>query len=202
MKDFGQMTDEQLAVLAATGDEEAMESLYASCRNMIRSKANLYFMMGAERDDVIQEGMIGLFTAIRNYDADAGASFRTFAELCVKRQIINAVKMAGRKKHTPLNESVPIDGSMDDGDGGVVKPVFQAAHGTDPEDIVLLADLLDYVCTDAPQMFSLMENKVWDAFLEGRGIPQIAAEFGKSTKSVENTLQRIKKKVEKLMALY
>jgi RNA polymerase sporulation-specific sigma factor len=198
------MREEELAALAQGGDEQALERLYALYRELLRSKANLYFMVGADRDDVIQEGMIGLFTAIRGYDPGAGASFRTFAELCVKRQIINAVKMAGRKKHTPLNESLSIDAPQTDGGAGdaTLEDALGDAGGTDPESIVLLADLFEYISNNAPKIFSKLELRVWESFTGGRSAAQIAAQFGKSPKSIDNTIQRIKKKVERLIALY
>ncbi|MDR1815622.1 MAG: sigma-70 family RNA polymerase sigma factor [Clostridiales Family XIII bacterium] len=201
---YAQMPEERLVELAKGGDGEAYECLYASCRDMLRSKANLYFMVGADRDDVIQEGMIGLLKAIRSYDPQAGASFRTYAELVVKRQILNAVKMAGRKKHTPLNESLSIDVPVSDGGAGedAIEEALAAGEGADPEQLVLLADLFAYVGSNAPQLFSKLERRVWDLFTEGRNPAQIAAALGKPPKSVENTLQRIKKKVEKLVALY
>jgi RNA polymerase sporulation-specific sigma factor len=201
MKRYESMGEEELARLAAGNDAEALERLYAAYRDVLRSKANLYFMVGADRDDVIQEGMIGLFFAIRNYDTAAGASFRTFAELCIKRQIINAVKMAGRKKHTPLNESVPIDAG-EKGEGGAIEETLSAAGFANPEEIVLLADLLDYIGSNAPKLFSGMELLVWKSFVDGKGAAEIAGAFGKSPKSIDNALQRIKKKVEKLVALY
>ena len=120
MKDKERLSLEELVALSKAGDEEATELIFAACRDMLKSKANLYFMVGADRDDVLQEGMIGLMYAIRNYDANAGATFKTFSELCVKRRIINAVKMAGRKKHTPLNESISINEKPDEEGVGIV----------------------------------------------------------------------------------
>jgi len=203
------MTLEELAFRAKAGDDEAIRMVYADCREMLRSKANLYFMMGADRDDVIQEGMIGLFYAIRTYDPSAGSSFKTFAELCVKRRIINAVKMAGRKKHMPLNKSVSIEAAIGTQSGDIerseavnLEETLRAPQANDPEEVVLLADLLGYIEGNAPALFSDMERAVWEAYSRGGNAAGIAETLGKSQKSVDNALTRIKGKIEKLVALY
>jgi RNA polymerase sporulation-specific sigma factor len=189
----GQQSLEELAALSKGGDEDATERIFAACRDMLKSKANLYFMVGADRDDVLQEGMIGLMYAIRNYDAGAGASFRTFAELCVKRRIINAVKMAGRKKHTPLNDSISINEKPEEA-GAMI------AGGVDPEEIVLYADLLDYVDKNAQAIFSGLEREVWNAYIAGNNAAGIAAMLGRPFKSVDNALTRIRAKIGKLIS--
>jgi RNA polymerase sporulation-specific sigma factor len=193
VKRQGRQTLEELAALSRGGDEDATERIFAACRDMLKSKANLYFMVGADRDDVLQEGMIGLMYAIRNFDAGAGASFKTFAELCVKRRIINAVKMAGRKKHTPLNDSISISDKPEE-DGVYI------AGGVNPEEIVLYADLLDYVEKNAEAIFSDMEREVWSAYIAGNNAARIADLLGRTTKSVDNALTRIRAKIEKLIA--
>ena len=206
---MAKMTLNELAVLAKAGDEEALRRIYAGSREMLKSKANLYFMVGADRDDVIQEGMIGLFYAIRTFDPAAGASFKTFAELCVKRRIINAVKMASRKKHMPLNESVSIECVISDQNESAsasgamnFEDVLRAPGATDPEEVVLLADLLEFVESNAPALFSAMEQTVWSAYSHGSSAVEIARAIGKSQKSVENTLTRIKGKIERLVSAY
>ena len=200
---------EELVALARAGDDEAIRLVYAESREMLRSKANLYFMVGADRDDVIQEGMIGLFYAIRTFDPSAGVLFKTFAELCVKRRIINAVKMAGRKKHMPLNKSVSIEAAIGTQESGIerkdavnLEETLRAPQTNDPEEAVLLADLLGYVESNAPTLFSEMERAVWEAYSHGGNAAEIAETLGKSQKSVDNALTRIKGKIEKLVALY
>jgi len=206
---MAKITLDELAIMAKKGDEDAMLRIYAECRDLLRSMANIYFMVGADRDDVIQEGMIGLLSAIRTFDPNAGASFRTFAELCVKRNIINAVKMAGRKKHMLLNEYVSIDAAVvkQDGiDGSNAPPVLEdtlrAPQTTDPEQVVLLADLLAYVESNSRELFSKMERTVWYAYSQGASAAQIAEKLGKSQKSIDNALTRIKGKIEKLVSSY
>ena len=184
---------EELVVQSKAGDEEATELIFAACRDMLKSKANLYFMVGADRDDVLQEGMIGLMYAIRNYDVNAGASFKTFAELCVKRRIINAVKMAGRKKHTPLNESISINEEPDE--EGV-----DIGGGVNPEEVVLYADLMDYIDKNANKIFSGMEREVWEIYIAGNNAARIAEMLDRPQKTVENALTRIRGKIEKLIS--
>lgn len=193
MKEKGHMTLEDLVVLSKKGDEEATERIFAACRDMLKSKANLYFMVGADRDDVLQEGMIGLMYAIRNYDANAGASFKTFSELCVKRRIINAVKMAGRKKHTPLNDSISINEKPDEDSVGL-------SGGVNPEEVVLYADLMDYIDKNAGIIFSGMEREVWEVYIAGNNATRISEMLGRPQKTVENALTRIRGKIEKLIS--
>jgi len=197
---------DDLAVRAKEGDDEALLKIYAESRDMLRSMANVYFMVGADRDDVIQEGMIGLLGAIRTFDPAAGASFKTFSELCVKRHIINAVKMAGRKKHMLLNEYVSIESAVGDKEGEGGKPnieeMLRAPQATDPEQVVLLADLLAYVESNAKELFSAMERTVWRAYSQGASAAQIAEKLEKNPKSVINALARIKEKIGKLVSTY
>ena len=203
------MTLDELAILAKGGDEEALRVIFEESRDMLRSKSNLYFMVGADREDVIQEGMIGLLSAIRTFDPEAGASFKTFSDFCVKRRIINAVKMAGRQKHKPLNDSVSIDAvkeGRDDqanrpGSSGIEK-TLRASKATDPEEIVLLADLLEYVESNSKTLFSDMETRVWKEYTKGLSTARIAEKLNKPYKSVDNALTRIKRKIEKLVSLY
>lgn len=187
----------EIVALAGAGDDEALRLIYEENRGMLRSMANVYFMAGADRDDVIQEGMIGLFYAIRTFNPEAGASFKTFAELCVKRRIINAVKMARRKKHKPLNDSLSLDE-----EGSETIDSLRAPSGMDPEAAVLLSDLAAFVGNNAPGLFSEMERGVWEAYSEGNNTTKIAEMLGKSPKSVDNALTRIKGKIEKLFSAY
>ena len=204
-----ELTLDELAVMARAGDDEALRRIYEESREMLRGKANLYYMIGADREDVIQEGMIGLLGAIRTFDPNAGATFSTFAELCVKRRIINAVKMADRKKHSPLNESVSIEAvraapreNAEFGESPSLEDTLRAPRAMDPEEVVLLADLLGYVESNAPALFSDMERAVWGAYSHGSNAAQIAVILGKSRKTIDNTLTRIKGKIEKLVSMY
>jgi RNA polymerase sporulation-specific sigma factor len=190
IKNLNDRTPDELALLAKDGDEEAFRRIYEQSKEMLRSKANLYYLVGADKEDLIQEGMIGLLSAIRTFNPGAGASFKTFSELCVKRRIINAVKTARRKKHMPLNESVSIEAAWETED-----------DGADPEEIVLLADLLDYIENNAQSLFSGFEREVWKAYSFGGSTMEIAKQLSKSYKSVENALTRIKGKIEKLVSI-
>ena len=200
---------DELAILANNGDDDALAKIFAENRDMLRGMANIYFMVGADRDDVIQEGMIGLLSAIRTFDPNAGASFKTFAELCVKRHIINAVKMAGRQKHKLLNEYVSIETAIGEkGSAGFdagkpsLEDTLRAPQTTDPEQVVLLADLLAYVESNSRELFSGMEREVWRAYSQGAGAAKIAEKLDKSPKVVDNALTRIKGKINRLISSY
>ena len=201
-------TLEELAIRAREGDDEALRKVYSESLVMLKSMANIYFMVGADRDDVVQEGMIGLLGAIRSFDPDAGVTFKTFSELCVKRRIINAVKMAGRKRHKPLNESISIDAALFEQDENEGKDVSASALDTlrapqamDPEEIVMLSELLSFIASNAEALFSDMERAVWEAYSNGSSAAQIAVKLDKSPKSIDNTLTRIKGKIEKLVSM-
>ena len=200
---------DEFAIQAKAGDEDALLHVYAQSRDMLRSMANVYYMVGADRDDVIQEGMIGLLSAIRAFDPASGASFKTFSELCVKRHIINAVKMAGRKKHMLLNEYISIDTPAivpGENVGNTMESSLEdtlcAPQTMDPEQIVILADLVSYVESNSIELFSDTERMVWREYSHGESAVQIAEKLGKSPKSINNALTRIKDKIEKLVSTY
>lgn len=200
------LTDESIVKMAQEGSSTAYEYLIDKYKGLARSKATTYYIVGADRDDVIQEGMIGIFKAIRDYDPEGEASFRTFAELCVNRQIISAIKGANRQKHQILNESVSLnaDGELDgadpDGPGGGQRPlaerVADLSPDMDPESLTLIKEVADYLKANGSVIFSPLENRVWEEMLRGRSYREIAFRLRKSTKTVDNAIQRIKKKVE------
>lgn len=191
-------TEEELVKKAAAGDEVAQDFIFLKYREMVKSKANLYFLMGGDKDDLMQEGMIGLFWAITHYDADKAASFHTYAEVCVGNQMINAVKAASRKKHGPLNDFVPIRG---DGEGESESPDLEdqlADTATEtPEEYLLLRDQVEYLEKNLDKIFSRLERTVLADFVSGRTYLEIAARLGKSPKAIDNAIQRIRRKIEK-----
>ncbi len=196
------LTDESIAKMAQEGSSTAYEYLINKYKGLARSKATTYYIVGADRDDVIQEGMIGIFKAIRDYDQDGDASFRTFAELCVNRQIISAIKGANRQKHQILNESVSLNagGELAGEDDGEPRPLAERladlSPDMDPESLTLIKEVADYLKANGNVIFSPLENRVWEEMLRGRSYREIAFRLRKSTKTVDNAIQRIKKKVE------
>lgn len=189
------MTDEVLAGLAQAGDREAEDILIRRYVEMIRGKAHLYFIVGADSEDVIQEGMIGLFKAIHDYSGNREATFKTFAELCINRQILTAVKTASRRKHQPLNDSVSLSTPVDETGGGTLEESLGGDMASNPE-VVFMENTLSSLLTDENStLFSSMERRVLKEYLAGKKYPEIAQSLGKSYKAVDNAMQRIRKKI-------
>ena len=193
--EYEEMTDEDLAELARRGDDRAMECLVHRYRDVVRLRALSYFLTGADREDVVQEGMIGLYNAVRDYRRSHGTPFRAFAELCITRQIINAVRTATRCKHVPLNSYLSLDEQVfDDNPDRTLSEHVLSADTVDPEDVVVDMDaanrLLDWVRRELTEV----ERRVLTMYVNGRSYVEIAAAIGRDPKSVDNALQRIRRK--------
>ncbi len=198
-KNYRLMTDEVLAGLAQAGDREAEDILIRRYVEMIRGKAHLYFIVGADSEDVIQEGMIGLFKAIHDYSGNREATFKTFAELCINRQILTAVKTASRRKHQPLNDSVSLSTPVDETGGGTLEESLGGDMASNPE-AVFMENTLSLLLTDENStLFSSMERRVLKEYLAGKKYPEIAQSLGKSYKAVDNAMQRIRRKISEYM---
>lgn len=189
------MTDEVLAGLAQAGDREAEDILIRRYVEMIRGKAHLYFIVGADSEDVIQEGMIGLFKAIHDYSGNREATFKTFAELCINRQILTAVKTASRRKHQPLNDSVSLSTPVDETGGGTLEESLGGDMASNPEAVFMENTLSSLLTDENSTLFSSMERRVLKEYLAGKKYPEIAQSLGKSYKAVDNAMQRIRKKI-------
>lgn len=194
---FDNISDEDLAILAQGGDHAAEEALINRYRDFVRSRAHLYFIAGADSEDVMQEGMIGLFKAVKGYRGGNNASFKTFASLCVNRQIITAIKTASRIKHFPLNSSISLDVPAGEREDGETIENILVSQSDSPEELMLVRDIIERIIINTPQFLSKFEQKVWSAYLSGKNYNIIADELGKSPKSIDNAIQRIKRKVEK-----
>ena len=199
MTDYESIADEELLRLLRAGDARAEETLYARYKQVVRSKARTYFLIGADREDIIQEGMIGLYKAVTDYQFDKQASFRSFAELCITRQIITAIKTATRQKHVPLNgylsfSQAPSDTS-DDGDCSLAD-VLPGPTTHDPVNQVISSEEVDSLTGCLTRMLSELEGKVLRLYLQGLSYESIAADLGCDCKTVDNALQRIKRKVD------
>jgi RNA polymerase sporulation-specific sigma factor len=190
------MADEDVVVLAKRGNDEATEHLLSKYRALVECKARTYFLAGADREDVVQEGMIGLYKAIRDFQNEKLPCFRAFADLCVTRQIITAVKGATRKKHVPLQQYVSLQKKCNDGEGdGTLIDVLPNAQVVDPEKLVMDRMLTEAVKQAAQTDLSDLESHVLDAYLDGRTYEEMADEFSCRTKSIDNALQRAKRKI-------
>ena len=195
-KSYDGLTDEQLAKQAQNGSLDAEEYLIRKYKEVVRTRSQLYFIMGADGEDVVQEGMIGLFKAIRSYDARRETSFHTFAELCINRQILTAIRQASRRKHSPLNTSVSLNRPLSDEDPeGTLEETLRSDSNSEPEAQLMLKDVAKMIRSNEGNLFSAFELQVWNEYLQGKSYRQIAEDLGKSTKAVDNAMQRTKKKI-------
>jgi RNA polymerase sporulation-specific sigma factor len=190
--------DECLVAAARVGDDRALATLLDKYRGFARSKARSYFLVGADREDIVQEGMIGLYKAIRDYNPDMQTSFRAFAELCITRQIITAIKTATRQKHGPLNNYVSFSRpvlSDDEGERclGDMLPVVQVS---DPADLVISAERIRALQEHFDTVLSDLEAEVLRLYVDGKSYQEIAEVLKRHVKSIDNALQRIKRKLD------
>ena len=195
------LDDEELIRRSRAGDEAAANELMSRYKAVVRNRASSYFMAGADQEDLIQEGMIGVFKAIRDYDEKKGASFRTFAELCIQRQIISAVKGASRMKHAPLNESVSLNRPVTDGDGsaGTLEELLADEVETNPEKMLLLREDVNYISRNLDDILSALELQVWKMYVNGSSYKEIAEKLDKTSKGVDSAIQRAKKKLAEII---
>lgn len=190
------LTDEEMVKMAQEGSVTAEEFLIKKYKDLVKQKSTTYFIMGGDKEDVIQEGMIGIFKAIRGFDFDRDVSFKTFAEVCVNRQIISAIRNANLQKHQILNQSLSLNGDNEDEKNNKhLAERVPASDMDDPETLMLMKEIGAYLKEESHELFSLLEKKVWDRMLQGKKYQEIADELGKSTKSVDNAMQRVKKKI-------
>ena len=192
------LEDEDLVARWQAGDSESLEVLLQRYRRFARSKARSYFLVGADADDVEQEGLIGLYKAARDYRDDRQSSFRAFAELCVTRQVISAIKAATRQKHQPLNRYVSISGvrGSDDPGEGAVEDLLDDHRATDPADEVISNEQIQAMRRSMADSLSGLEVDVLKLYVEGKSYQEIGCQLGRHVKSIDNALQRIKRKLD------
>ncbi len=198
---FDEMTDEAIVVLIKDNDDRAAQDyLINRYKNFVRAKARSYFLIGADREDIIQEGMIGLYKAIRDFRNDKLSSFRAFAELCVTRQIITAIKTATRQKHIPLNSYVSLNKPIYDEDSDrTLLDVLSGARVADPEELVISREEFIDIEEKMEDILSDLEWRVLMSYLDGKSYQEIAVDLHRHVKSIDNALQRVKRKLEKYM---
>jgi len=193
--------DDELAVkYVQDGNNDAMEYLINKYKNFVRAKARSYFLIGADKEDIIQEGMIGLYKAIRDYKVEKSPSFRLFAELCITRQIITAIKTATRQKHIPLNSYISLNKPVfEEDDERTLIEVVKGDFILNPEELLIGKENLKNIEDKMGKNLSELECKVLDLYLEGKSYYEIADTLDKHVKSIDNALQRVKRKIEKLL---
>ena len=192
-----EMSDEEIVLRAQVGDVIALEYLMNKYKNFVRAKARTYFLIGADKEDIIQEGMIGLYKAVRDYRDDRQASFRAFAELCVTRQIITAIKTATRQKHIPLNSYVSLNKPVFDEDSErTLEDMVTVGKAANPEELMINQEGVTDIEEAMTHLLSKLEQQVVGLYLEGRSYTEIADILDRQVKSVDNALQRVKRKLE------
>ncbi|WP_146553692.1 RNA polymerase sporulation sigma factor SigH [Rummeliibacillus sp. SL167] len=192
------LMDEQLVELARNGDTEALDFLINKYKPFVRLKVKSYFLIGADKEDIVQEGMIGLYKAIRDFKDDKLASFKAFAELCIKRQIITAIKTATRQKHIPLNSYVSLDKPIfEEESAKTLMDMLTGATIDDPEKLMIHREEFNRLEEKISQVLSSLERQVLALYLEGCSYQEISARLDRHVKSIDNALQRIKRKLER-----
>ena len=194
--------DETLAARARAGDDVALDTLLHRYRHYARAKARTYFLAGADKEDIVQEGMIGLFKAVRDFQPERNVAFRGFAELCITRQIITAIKTAIRQKHMPLNSYVSLNKplSSEDADDLPLVEALTGQEGQDPAELVISAEEIASIRLSMGRVLSELETEVLELYMDGKSYQEIADILGRHVKSIDNALQRIKRKLEQHIA--
>ncbi|MBL4938452.1 RNA polymerase sporulation sigma factor SigH [Clostridium sp. YIM B02515] len=195
---FEDKLDEEIVIEAKKGDIRAQEYLISKYQNFVKAKAKSYFLIGADKEDIYQEGMIGLYKAIRDFKSDKLASFKAFAELCVTRQIITAIKTATRQKHIPLNTYISLNKPIyDEESDRTLLDILSMAKVTDPEELIISQEELKYIEGEIGEVLSDLEMEVLSSYLDGKSYQEIACDLNRHAKSIDNALQRVKRKLEK-----
>ena len=199
--EFQDLTDEEVILeIKDNSNSVALDYLINKYRNFVRAKARSYFLIGADREDIIQEGMIGFYKAIRDFRNDKLSSFRVFAELCVTRQIITAIKTATRQKHIPLNSYISLNKPIYDEDSDrTLLDVMSGARVSDPAELVISREEFIDIERKMEEILSDLEWKVLMSYLDGKSYQEIARELHRHVKSIDNALQRVKRKLERYM---
>jgi RNA polymerase sporulation-specific sigma factor len=197
---YSEMTDEEIVQLCHNGDSLSEEYLLNKYKNFVRSKARSYFLIGADHEDIVQEGMIGLYKAIRDFKQEKLSSFRAFAELCITRQIITAIKTATRQKHIPLNSYVSLNKPLyDEESDRTLLDILMEGTTSNPEDMIINQENLGNIRQKINEVLSGLEQEVLAAYLDGKSYQEIAEALGRHVKSIDNALQRVKRKLEKYL---
>lgn len=197
---ISEILDEEIALKAKSGSVEAQEYLINKYKNFVKAKAKSYFLIGADKEDIYQEGMIGLYKAIRDFKPDKLSSFKAFAELCVTRQIITAIKTATRQKHIPLNTYISLNKPIyDEESDRTLLDILSAVKVSDPEELVISREEVGKIENEIEDALSELELEVLNSYLQGKSYQEIACDLDRHSKSIDNALQRVKRKLEKCL---
>ncbi|EJO5349209.1 RNA polymerase sporulation sigma factor SigH [Clostridium botulinum] len=197
---FQGCVDEEIVMEAKAGNSRAQEYIINKYENFVKAKAKSYFLIGADKEDIYQEGMIGLYKAIRDFKPDKLSSFRAFAELCVTRQIITAIKTATRQKHIPLNTYVSLNKPIyDEESDRTLLDILSEAKVANPEELIISREELKHIQNEIGEVLSDLEMEVLMSYLDGKSYQEIACDLDRHAKSIDNALQRVKRKLEKCL---
>lgn len=200
--EFEEKNDEEIAIEAKAGNVIAQEYLINKYESFVKTKAKSYFLIGADKEDIYQEGMIGLYKAIRDFNPDKLSTFKAFAELCVTRQIITAIKTATRQKHIPLNTYISLNKPIyEEESERTLLDVLAGLNITDPEELVISQEEKNRIEDEIEKVLSKLELKVLNSYLDGKSYQEIACDLDRHAKSIDNALQRVKRKLEKCLDL-
>ena len=197
---FEGCVDEEIVMEAKAGNSRAQEYIIGKYENFVKAKAKSYFLIGADKEDIYQEGMIGLYKAIRDFKPDKLSSFKAFAELCVTRQIITAIKTATRQKHIPLNTYVSLNKPIyDEESDRTLLDILSEAKVANPEELIISREELKHIQNEIGEVLSDLEMEVLMSYLDGKSYQEIACDLDRHAKSIDNSLQRVKRKLEKCL---
>lgn len=199
-EDYSKMKDEDLIEIIKSGDKFALDFLINKYKELVNMKVSKFFMIGAEREDIVQEGLIGLFKAIKCYDGDKQNSFKTFANLCIERQLITAIKSSNRQKHIPLNSYLSLNTSAyEDDENSSILDIFDAHKIEDPLETITKKEYYQTMEENIDKSLSGFEKQVLNRYMKGESYIQIAEKLDTPVKSIDNAIQRIRKKAIKNM---
>jgi RNA polymerase sporulation-specific sigma factor len=198
IKDYSEMRDENIIKYIQSGDSNALDFLINKYKNFVEYRVSSYYIIGADKEDLIQEGMIGLFKAIRDFNNDRNTSFKTFADMCIKRQVITAIKSATRQKHIPLNSYISLDGpvSSNDDDRSLLE-LLSGKNSLNPEELLITNEKAKIIENILTELLTDLEKNVLILYLEGQTYKEISEKFNRSVKAIDNALTRVKRKLER-----
>lgn len=200
--EYKDKSDEEIVAQAKMGNNRAQEYLISKYENFVKSKAKSYFLIGADKEDIYQEGMIGLYKAIRDFNPEKSTSFKAFAEICVIRQIITAIKTATRQKHIPLNTYISLNKPIyEEESERTLLDVLAGLKISDPEELMISKEQMNYIEEKISKVLSGLELEVLTSYLDGKSYQEIASDLERHSKSIDNALQRVKRKLEKCLDL-
>ena len=198
--EFKDKPDEEIVMEAKTENNRAQEYLISKYENFVKAKAKSYFLIGADKEDIYQEGMIGLYKAIRDYKPERSTSFKAFAEICITRQIITAIKTATRQKHIPWNTYISLNKPIyEEESEKTLLDVLTGLKVSDPEELIISKEQMKYIEDKITKVLSGLELEVLNSYLDGKSYQEIACDLERHSKSIDNALQRVKRKLEKCL---